>query len=760
MDRFELGRLTDFDFEVVCKDLFEDILRTKLEIFAKGADAGIDLRRIEDANATTVIQCKHWQMSARAKLIRHMDRTERPKIEALRPGRYILATTVDLTVDAKDKLMEILRPYLVSLDDLYGVEEIVAELRSRPGIVQGHLRLWLNSAAVLQALLIKDVVTRSATLVDEIDESLKTYAPNESYTRACDILEQQRVCIIAGLPGIGKTTLARVLAASYVSAGFELVEISEDVNEANRVWDDSRAQIFYYDDFLGQANLADKMGKNEDSRLLSMLKKVRRSANKYFVLTTREYILAEARQHYEKLAAHDFSPLTCVLDLSDYSRKVRAEILYNHVFHSGLPPGQRAPFAEREVYSPILSHRNFNPRLVALSLELYNEEKDSVPYAAAANVLENLEDPRRIWQHIIENDLDEPALHLLEVLLTAGPLASLTNLEAAWQAYRHHLGRSSESRQFRRALGVTENTMVRFQRINGVITASFHNPSVRDFMRSYLAQERGAIAGLLSASISFEQVEQIWRLSHGAGNANLAAVLAAESDALVSAVIRTLEGESQGMALRHRGWASRQAAAVEIAGQLESETLGVLLANRFDDTWLDNVDDGDELVSLMKAIGGSKLTSLTDKRSEIIDAAAEWLMDGSSYDWDNLRVTISYFEELGSLVPSHYLESLHQSEFEQTERLLQNWASDQSPFTDWSMLDELVAVASAYEDAAELFPGYAEAQEALIQHREVTNTKGPKLDTVDINDNRDDDEIDALLGLLKSDDLLESGKND
>lgn len=34
MDSFELGRLTDFDFEAVCKDILEELLDIDLELFS------------------------------------------------------------------------------------------------------------------------------------------------------------------------------------------------------------------------------------------------------------------------------------------------------------------------------------------------------------------------------------------------------------------------------------------------------------------------------------------------------------------------------------------------------------------------------------------------------------------------------------------------------------------------------------------------------------------------------------------------------
>ena len=44
MDQFHIGRLTDLDFEILCKDLLTEMLKIQLELFAPGPDKGIDLR--------------------------------------------------------------------------------------------------------------------------------------------------------------------------------------------------------------------------------------------------------------------------------------------------------------------------------------------------------------------------------------------------------------------------------------------------------------------------------------------------------------------------------------------------------------------------------------------------------------------------------------------------------------------------------------------------------------------------------------------
>ena len=189
----------------------------------------------------------------------HIKNKELPKIANLNPGRYILATSVSMSVTQKDRLLKLLTPYVKSADDIKNVLEIEGLLRANPQIVQRHMRLWLSSSATLQAMLAKNILTRSGDLADEVKSSMLVYVPNNSFYRATELLQEQRVCIITGIPGIGKTTLAQILTVSYAESGYDIFEISEDADEINGIWDDNAKQFFYYDDFLGQTSLEDRL---------------------------------------------------------------------------------------------------------------------------------------------------------------------------------------------------------------------------------------------------------------------------------------------------------------------------------------------------------------------------------------------------------------------------------------------------------------------------------------------------------------------
>jgi len=104
MSRYDFKSLSSQDFEELARDLLQAEWDVHLEAFKAGKDKGIDLRCAAAHKGKTIIQCKHFVGSGFAKLLTHLQHNEKPKIEALRPARYVVVTSVGLTPTNKDSI--------------------------------------------------------------------------------------------------------------------------------------------------------------------------------------------------------------------------------------------------------------------------------------------------------------------------------------------------------------------------------------------------------------------------------------------------------------------------------------------------------------------------------------------------------------------------------------------------------------------------------------------------------------------------------
>lgn len=149
----DLSVLSPSEFEALSADLIGLVLGVRFEQFGEGADGGIDGRYVEDADGVTILQSKRYEKSAIAALKREMN-SERAKINRLAPTRYILSTSVSMTPDRKQSLMEICGPTVRTSSDIFGWEDIEALLRQFPEIEEAYPALWVPaSGAAFERLL-------------------------------------------------------------------------------------------------------------------------------------------------------------------------------------------------------------------------------------------------------------------------------------------------------------------------------------------------------------------------------------------------------------------------------------------------------------------------------------------------------------------------------------------------------------------------------------------------------------------------------
>jgi hypothetical protein len=389
--------------------------------------------------------------------------------------------------------------------------------RGHPDVERRQVKLWLTGGTQLAALLRAGTIHRSQALLDEIERAMPRYVQGQIFADARDQLRDQHVLVIAGVPGIGKTTLARMLLADAVLDGYEPIEVSADVEEAWEILDDSVKQIFLYDDFLGRTALSERFAKNEDRRLIEFMQRTARRRSSLFVLTTREYILRQASQFYERLDQEHLDSSRFLLELPRYSSVDRARIFANHVYHSPhLVLAHRRALLEGDAYLEIINHRNYNPRTVEWITGFSGrwdepiEPRDYVPFA-----LQTLEHPELIWKHGYEQEIDDHGRAMVLALVSLPRRVHLQPLETAFEALCRARGLSLANRAFRRTLSALDDSLVRTQMDldqwgEMVSVADPHDPSVIDFIIDYLETSPEDVRDLARASAFFEQVSWLW----------------------------------------------------------------------------------------------------------------------------------------------------------------------------------------------------------------------------------------------------------
>ena len=508
----EFSRLSEYDFELLVRDLLSAEFNVRFESFARGRDKGIDLRYLAPAppfslgRANTrpdiVVQCKHYARTGFSGLKSKLNRQEKAKVEKLAPKRYILATSVDLTPDNKSDIRSLFGTRIISDSDILGASDLGLLLTRHPAVERIHYKLWLTSTAVLDKVLHSEIYQQTEHVLRNLKQNAIRYVQNLSYPIAREMLSRTHVCIIAGRAGIGKTTLAEMLLLEHIANGYQPIVVSQDAGEANRLWnpDPSILQIFYYDDFLGQAATADKLNKNEDDRLNTLIIRIAGVKNKRLILTTREYILEQAKQDYERLQRMNLDTHKHVVRLEDYTKLHRAQILYNHLYFSDLEDEVKSSIVRDRTYLKIIAHENYTPRLIDdIARRAFMDGVDAVRFPRY--FLAILDDPRTLWAQTFDHSLS-PEARL--VLLSLASLPTSTTLQALRAVY-DSLQASDTGKPFFYALKEVDGDFLRTAQAEKLSIVSFFNPSVRDFVRGRLLDNIPFRNRLLSAIPYFDQ---------------------------------------------------------------------------------------------------------------------------------------------------------------------------------------------------------------------------------------------------------------
>ncbi len=513
MPDYDFKALSPIDFEFLVRDLLQTELNITLESFKSGRDQGIDLRFSPTTDNHLIVQCKHYSESKFSNLLSNL-KSEVKKVKKLHPQRYILAISLGLTPGQKDELIELFHPFITKSSDIYGKNDLNGLLVKFPQIEKSTLKLWMSNIRVLEEILHSSVKNVSRDELEKIRKDTKYYVQNESFFEALKILDKYNVCIIAGIPGIGKTILAEMLLLHYINQKYEVIKISSDISEASAVDHGIEKKIFYYDDFLGQTSLSEKLNKNEDQKLLNFIEKTRESKISKFILTTREYILNQARMTYEKLSRAKFNTEMCIVDLSKYTRMNRAKILFNHIYFSDLPMSYKTEILKEKNYLKIIDHENYSPRIVDLMTE-YSRVKDDLPLKYFKNFIENLNHPLEIWRHAFEEQLSQASKNLLLVMVTVPDEIFLKDLKAAFEKF--HFKQAKEFLykilpvDFMRALKELEGNFILIKKGGAQSIIHFHNPSIRDFLRDHLSSSGQELVSLVQSAVFFEQLMLLWQ---------------------------------------------------------------------------------------------------------------------------------------------------------------------------------------------------------------------------------------------------------
>lgn len=769
MSNYDFHTLSPADFEDLVRDLLQAELKLRLESFMTGRDEGIDLRYSKAVTNELIVQCKHYVRSGYTALRREVQQNELARIRRLRPRRYILCTSVGMTPSRKDSLLRILRPYCQTPQDIFGQQDLNNLLGLHPAIESAHHKLWLTGSEVLERIVHLGLFAQTALERTAIERRLALYVKTPAFDRAQEILDEHNYCIISGIPGIGKTTLAEILIVHLLEAGYELVVARQNIREALRPGSRTKKRVVYYDDFLGRSSLGDMLQKNEEQNIVRLLRNVVEAPWTKAILTTREYILAQARNVYERLDDEALELAKCIVDLEQYNRLSKARILYNHLYYQDVPQDLMGSLLDQGRYRAIVDHQNYSPRVIEWMTGVTGRKISSEEYAK--EFLANLDDPCRVWSHAFECDLSIDSRQLLFCLATLPDATLLECARECWRATFQHDDNAKlpgeMSMRFERSLRELEGSFVLTSRCHDMTMIKFHNSSIRDFICRKIGSSSELAKELLRRAVYFDQVLRIVSLDREGKIKSVPTGLIDDLDLLAKAVRSTIRSAAAGLdALSdHQGYflclpMERQlgrrvctvATWAECMGSVGLRDVARTVAEEFIHEGVFRSEKVDQTCSMLESVFPLRAGLTNDDEVLVEDAlrAINARLEGAGAidDWSAWGEFLGKF---GDCLPGISVDEWHEkaTEFceEETDRLIE---SDRSADSLWGDRQELEEAATQWgieiHDALDRLEEEASRREAPD---EAFGSGGWHTPTTRQNDGASNEEIERLFDSLR-----------
>ena len=522
MSEYTFSTLNDKDFEILVRDLLSKELNIEFQHFKSGKDNGIDLRYSTSYDNEIIVQAKHYLKSGYKQLIRDFKNRELKKVIQLKPKRYIVAISTELSPQQAEEIKEIFKPYIKSVNDIFWNQRLNSLLRKFEEVERQHFKLWFSSTNVLQTILNNSSHLKSKYLSTEIEQKVSLYVKTKFHKSALEILKKQKVLLITGAPGVGKTTLAQMIVFDFIKNQFQHLVIEDHLDEAeNIIQDNDSKQIIYFDDFLG-SNIYEVFNpRNSENALVRFISRIKSSPNKYLVLTTRTTILNHALISFEKIrhkGLHKNSNFE--IYLNEYTLVDKAEILYNHLFFSQLEQEFIDMIFVDKNYLKIIKHDNYNPRLIEFFTNpnnLYNISSEEY----LKFILSHLDNPEEIWKNSYDQQIQDEERFLINTLFSLRGSSELSILETAFnKRMKYEIstnGHKPSSDAFNSAIKKLQssyiNIEIRSKKLfeKKVTFLSFVNPSISDFLINHFRVSQSERKRLVEG---IEYLEQLTNVFH------------------------------------------------------------------------------------------------------------------------------------------------------------------------------------------------------------------------------------------------------
>ena len=510
---YQYGNLSDFEVELLCRDIMERKLGCPLRCFAPGRDGGVDITETK-LSGKHMVQVKHYIDSPYRTLLSSLKK-ELPKVKQKQPEHYYVCCAKQLTAQNISEIYQLFSDYMDDAEAVVDLMQIDNFLHKKENadILERHYKLWLESTSVLEQLGNQDIAIDCDAFFYQIEKEQKLFVKTKYYEEGRQILENEHMLMLLGDPGVGKTMLTKMLALAFVAEGYRIrYTTNGELSDLKRALsaDRKRKELIVLDDCLGQHYF--KMQETKENELLALVKYIMHNPNKLLIMNSRVTIFHEARERScdFRYFMDDENIKIRKLEMNGLDEEEKGWIFYNHLYFSGIPEEYYQNISKDRRYRAIVRHPNYTPRLV----EFVTKKKNYKQVASdcyATFIMDCLRNPTELWKDEFTRKLgaEDRALLLTLYSLTDTSVEEPVLVRAFLKRLSGLEGMDTTRNLYEEALRRLTDSMVQLMEQNGRKRIGVCNPSINDFLKNYIRENPMEQANMPAYATEYVQLERI-----------------------------------------------------------------------------------------------------------------------------------------------------------------------------------------------------------------------------------------------------------
>lgn len=510
---YQYGNLSDFEFELLCRDIMERKIGCPLRCFAPGRDGGVDITETK-LSGCHMVQVKHYIDSSYSALLSSLKK-ELPKVKQKQPKHYYVCCGKKLTAHNISEIYQLFSGYMDDAEAVVDLMEIDSFLHKKENadILERHYKLWLESTSVLERLGNQDIAIDCDAFFYQIEKEQKLFVKTKYYEEGRQILEKEHMLMLLGDPGVGKTMLTKMLALAFAAEGYRIrYTTNGELSDLKRALsaDRERKELIVLDDCLGQHYF--KMQETKENELLALVKYIMRNLNKLLIMNSRVTIFHEARERScdFRYFMEDENIRIRKIEMNGLDEEENGWIFYNHLYFAGIPEEYYRNVYEDRRYRGIVRHANYTPRLIEFVTKKKNYEQVA-PDHYAAFIMDCLRNPTELWKDEFTRKLgaEDRALLLTLYSLTDTSVEETVLVRAFLKRLSSLEGMDTTRNLYEEALRRLTDSMVQLIEQNGRKRIGVCNPSINDFLKNYIQENPMERANMPAYATEYVQLERI-----------------------------------------------------------------------------------------------------------------------------------------------------------------------------------------------------------------------------------------------------------